>query len=89
MVKTDFDLILDPSLDKFKDECGVFGVYSKKIDKEKLANIKVGILKEINKLINGSTSNLSEVIDNVNHNGHKVNEVMKYYDLIWNHKLSK
>ena len=29
MVKTDFDLILDPSLDKFKDECGVFGVYSK------------------------------------------------------------
>lgn len=25
---TDFDLILDPSLDKFKDECGVFGVYS-------------------------------------------------------------
>ena len=29
MIKTDFDLILDPSLDKFKDECGVFGVYSK------------------------------------------------------------
>lgn len=28
MKKTDFDLILDPSLDKFKDECGVFGVYS-------------------------------------------------------------
>ena len=28
MIKTDFDLILDPSLDKFKDECGVFGVYS-------------------------------------------------------------
>ena len=28
MTKTDFDLILDPSLDKFKDECGVFGVYS-------------------------------------------------------------
>ena len=27
---TDFDLILDPSLDKFKDECGVFGVYSPK-----------------------------------------------------------
>ena len=30
MIKTDFDLILDPSLDKFKDECGVFGVYSKR-----------------------------------------------------------
>lgn len=30
MIKTDFDLILDPSLDKFKDECGVFGVYSDK-----------------------------------------------------------
>lgn len=30
MIITDFDLILDPSLDKFKDECGVFGVYSKK-----------------------------------------------------------
>ena len=32
-------------------ECdrSIFGVYSKKIDKEKLANIKVGILKEINK----------------------------------------
>lgn len=29
MIKTDFDLILDPTLDKFKDECGVFGVYSK------------------------------------------------------------
>ena len=28
MIKTDFDLILDPSLGKFKDECGVFGVYS-------------------------------------------------------------
>ncbi|NLK23935.1 MAG: amidophosphoribosyltransferase [Clostridiales bacterium] len=30
MMVTDFDLILDPSLDKFKDECGVFGVYSPK-----------------------------------------------------------
>ena len=30
MIKTDFDLILDPSLDKFKEECGVFGVYSPK-----------------------------------------------------------
>lgn len=29
MKKADFQLILDPSLDKFKDECGVFGVYSK------------------------------------------------------------
>lgn len=29
MIKTEFDLILDPTLDKFKDECGVFGVYSK------------------------------------------------------------
>ena len=29
MIKADFDLIMDPSLDKFKDECGVFGVYSK------------------------------------------------------------
>ena len=47
------------------------------------------LLKEIDKLINDSTSNLSEVIDNVNHNGHKINEVMKHYDLIWNHKLSK
>ena len=28
MKKADFELILDPSLDKFKDECGVFGVYS-------------------------------------------------------------
>lgn len=28
MIKSDFDLILDPTLDKFKDECGVFGVYS-------------------------------------------------------------
>jgi len=28
MINTDFDLILDPSLGKFKDECGVFGVYS-------------------------------------------------------------
>ena len=28
MTNTDFNLILDPSLDKFKDECGVFGVYS-------------------------------------------------------------
>ena len=28
MKKADFQLILDPSLDKFKDECGVFGVYS-------------------------------------------------------------
>ena len=28
MRKTDFELILDPSLDKFKDECGVFGVFS-------------------------------------------------------------
>ena len=28
MIKADFDLILDPSLGKFKDECGVFGVYS-------------------------------------------------------------
>ncbi|MDD6796310.1 MAG: amidophosphoribosyltransferase [Clostridiaceae bacterium] len=28
MIKSDFDLILDPSLDKFKDECGVFGVYA-------------------------------------------------------------
>ncbi|MGL4107376.1 amidophosphoribosyltransferase [Clostridium sp. LP20] len=28
MRKADFELILDPSLDKFKDECGVFGVYS-------------------------------------------------------------
>ena len=27
---TDFDLIMDPSLDKFKDECGVFGVFSNK-----------------------------------------------------------
>ncbi len=30
MMVTDFDLIMDPSLDKFKDECGVFGVYSNK-----------------------------------------------------------
>jgi amidophosphoribosyltransferase len=29
MTNSDFNLILDPSLDKFKDECGVFGVYSK------------------------------------------------------------
>ena len=28
MKKADFELIIDPSLDKFKDECGVFGVYS-------------------------------------------------------------
>ena len=28
MIVTDFDLIMDPSLDKFKDECGVFGVYA-------------------------------------------------------------
>ena len=28
MTNSDFNLILDPSLDKFKDECGVFGVYS-------------------------------------------------------------
>lgn len=28
MKKADFELILDPSLDKFKEECGVFGVYS-------------------------------------------------------------
>ena len=28
MTNADFNLILDPSLDKFKDECGVFGVYS-------------------------------------------------------------
>lgn len=28
MRKADFELTLDPSLDKFKDECGVFGVYS-------------------------------------------------------------
>lgn len=28
MTVTDFDLVLDPTLDKFKDECGVFGVYS-------------------------------------------------------------
>ncbi|MBS6600165.1 MAG: amidophosphoribosyltransferase [Clostridium sp.] len=27
---TDFDLIMDPSLDKFKDECGVFGIFSDK-----------------------------------------------------------
>lgn len=30
MIKADFDLIMDPSLDKFKDECGVFGVFSNK-----------------------------------------------------------
>ena len=30
MIKTDFELILDPSLDKLKEECGVFGVYSNK-----------------------------------------------------------
>ena len=29
MIKSELDLILDPTLDKFKDECGVFGVYSK------------------------------------------------------------
>ncbi|MDY3828681.1 MAG: amidophosphoribosyltransferase [Clostridium sp.] len=28
MIKSEFDLILDPTLDKFKDECGVFGVYA-------------------------------------------------------------
>ena len=28
MINADFQLILDPSLDKFKEECGVFGVYS-------------------------------------------------------------
>ncbi|MDS0524355.1 amidophosphoribosyltransferase [Clostridium sp. SHJSY1] len=28
MTNSDFNLILDPSLDKFKDECGVFGVFS-------------------------------------------------------------
>lgn len=27
MTKTDFELIMDPNLDKFKDECGVFGVF--------------------------------------------------------------
>lgn len=27
-MNADFQLILDPSMDKFKDECGVFGVYS-------------------------------------------------------------
>ena len=27
MTNSDFELIMDPSLDKFKDECGVFGVY--------------------------------------------------------------
>lgn len=30
MINSDFNLVLDPSLDKFKDECGVFGVYSTK-----------------------------------------------------------
>ncbi len=30
MTKTDFELIMDPSLEKFKDECGVFGVYTNK-----------------------------------------------------------
>ena len=30
MTKSDFELIMDPSLDKFKDECGVFGVYANK-----------------------------------------------------------
>lgn len=30
MTKTDFELIMDPSLEKFKDECGVFGVYTSK-----------------------------------------------------------
>lgn len=28
MINADFELRLDPSLDKFKDECGVFGVFS-------------------------------------------------------------
>ena len=28
MINADFQLILDPSLDKFKEACGVFGVYS-------------------------------------------------------------
>src|SRR5471030_48520 len=30
MSNPDFELIMDPSNDKFKDECGVFGVYSNK-----------------------------------------------------------
>ena len=30
MTKSDFELIMDPSLYKFKDECGVFGVYANK-----------------------------------------------------------
>lgn len=30
MTNSDFELIMDPSLDKFKDECGVFGVYCNK-----------------------------------------------------------
>ena len=30
MTNSDFELIMDPSLDKFKDECGVFGVYTNK-----------------------------------------------------------
>lgn len=30
MTNADFELIMDPSMDKFKDECGVFGVYVNK-----------------------------------------------------------
>ncbi|AOR23140.1 amidophosphoribosyltransferase [Clostridium taeniosporum] len=30
MTNSEFELIIDPSLDKFKDECGVFGVYTNK-----------------------------------------------------------
>ncbi|WP_315079245.1 amidophosphoribosyltransferase [uncultured Clostridium sp.] len=30
MTNSEFELIMDPSLDKFKDECGVFGVYTNK-----------------------------------------------------------
>ena len=30
MINSDFELIMDPSLEKFKDECGVFGVYVNK-----------------------------------------------------------
>lgn len=30
MINSDFELIMDPSLEKFKDECGVFGVYATK-----------------------------------------------------------
>ncbi len=29
MSNANFELIMDPSNDKFKDECGVFGVYVK------------------------------------------------------------